>query len=50
MIMTSEDKKTFAINDIEYLYQDDIFIFKATRVLHFVYIWPDEEHIATKVY
>ncbi|KAG2112047.1 uncharacterized protein F5147DRAFT_651150 [Suillus discolor] len=48
MIAASEGEKTFMLNGVEYLYQDDMFTSKATGVLHLVHAWPDQGYTATK--
>lgn len=49
MITASEGEKTFTLNGVEYLYQDDTFASEATGVLHLVHAWPDQGRTATKV-
>ncbi|KAG2125167.1 hypothetical protein DEU56DRAFT_759409 [Suillus clintonianus] len=46
----SEDRQSYMLGGIEYMYQDDTFTSEATSVLHLVHGWPDQAHNVTKAY
>ncbi|KAG2109525.1 hypothetical protein DEU56DRAFT_920321 [Suillus clintonianus] len=44
----SEDRQSFVLEGVEYVYHDYTFTSETTGVLHLVHGWPDQAHDATK--
>lgn len=45
----SDNRRSFVLEDVEYVYEDDSFASEATGVLHLVHGWPDQAHRPEKV-
>lgn len=43
-LTTSDDRQSFVLDGVEYVYQDKTFTSETTGVIHLVHGWPDQAH------